>query len=189
MIKFARIILLIICLFINSTAFCKELNSDQRIDSAIQIIKEHGYTKNIAILQGDNYTHKPVTIIFHDLSEVNFSYAKFYAISSNDNNGDLYILINQDLQNSDPKALACLILHESVHCQKNVADSAEQETLAHQKETMLYLQLLDEDESLQYKTNDRLILRLNKFKKLYDEAIMSYLSNNESYVNYLHLKK
>ena len=32
----------------------------QKIDSAIQIIKEHGYNRNIAILQVANYTHKPI---------------------------------------------------------------------------------------------------------------------------------
>jgi hypothetical protein len=161
----------------------------QKIDSAIQIIKEHGYTKNIAILQGDNYTNKPVKIIFKDLSEVNFSYAKFYAITATTDNGDLYILINNDLRNSDPKALACLILHESTHANKNIPDSVGEETLAHQKETMLYIQLLDEDESLQQNTNDRLIVRLNRLKSIYDDSVKAYIGNNTSYVNYLKIKE
>lgn len=179
-----------ISILLSSATFCKELSTDQqKIDSAIEIIKKYGYEKNIAILQGANYTHKPVTIMFKDLSEVNFSYAKFCGITATDNNGDLYILINQDLRNSDPKALACLVLHESTHSQNNISDSLEEETIAHQRETILYIRLLEDDESLQYKTNDRLITKLNRLKKLYDEAVMSYLSNNENYVKYLHLKK
>lgn len=113
-----------ISILLSSATFCKELSTDQqKIDSAIEIIKKYGYEKNIAILQGANYTHKPVTIMFKDLSEVNFSYAKFCGITATDNNGDLYILINSDLKNSTPEALACLILHESNHCLQDKKDS------------------------------------------------------------------
>lgn len=185
-----RILLCIFCLFINSFAFCKEADSEQqKINSAIEVLKNYGYEKNVAILQGDNYTHKPVSIIFKDLSEVDFSYSKFYAITANDDNGNLFILINKDLRNSDAKALACLILHESNHCRQNVADSLNEEMIAHTQEVTLYIRLLSDDENLQNNTNDRLILRLNKLKKVYDEAIKTYLVSNEHYVNYLKMKE
>lgn len=192
--KFNRVMFCSICAFLisfYSIAFCKEAYStdQQKINSAIEIIKSYGFEKNIAILLGDNYTHKPVSIIFKDLSEVNFSYSKFYAITATENNGDLFILINNNLRNSDAKALACLILHESNHCKKNVADSVEEEAVAHTQETMLYLRILSDDEELQYKTDDRLVARLNKLKKIYDDAIKAYITSNTSYVNYLKIKE
>lgn len=171
-------------------ALCKELNShDQKINSALEILEQYGYEKNIAILQGDNYTHKPVIIIFKDLSEVNFSYSKFYAITATDDKEDLYILININLRNSNVKALACLILHESNHCKYNKSDTVSEEMKAHTDEVMLYNRILDDDEGLQDKTDDRLIIRLNKLKKIYDDAIRSYITSNTSYVNYLKIKE
>lgn len=157
----------------------------QKISSAVGIIKTYGYKENIAILEGQNYTKKPVHIMFKDLSEVDFKYAKFYAITATDNNGDLYILINNDLRYSDIKALACLILHESTHCKENKSDSVSEEMYAHTQEVMLYNRILNEDESLQNRTSDRLIVRLNKLKKIYDDAIRAYINNNSNYVNYL----
>lgn len=189
--KALKIIFCIICIFQSSVAFSKEVYSSdqQKINSAVAIIKSYGFEKNIAILQGDNYTHKSVSIIFKDLSEVNFSYNKFYAITATENNGDLFILINNNLRNSDAKALACLILHESNHCKKNVADSVDEEAVAHTQETMLYIRILEDDATLPSKTDDRLVVRLNKLKKIYDDAIKAYITSNTSYVNYLKVKE
>lgn len=171
----------------NSFASGKNFNdsNQQKINSAIEIIKDYGYKENIAILEGDNYTKKPVKIIFKDLSEVDFSYAKFYAISATDDYGDLYILIDNDLRYSDTKALACLILHESTHCKENKADTVSEEMYAHTQEVMLYSRILNGDGSLQNRTGDRLVVRLNKLKKIYDDAIRAYITNNTNYVNYL----
>lgn len=178
--------IILICLFLSSVALCKELGSDeQKINSAIEILKSYGYNESITIIEGGNYTKKPVRIIFKDLSELNFSYAKHYAITANDSNGDLYILINKDLKYSSVKALACLILHEVNHCKYNKPDSLSEEIFAHTQETMLYMRLLADDETLQNKENDRLITRLNKLKKIYDDAIRLYLGNNSTYVNFL----
>lgn len=178
--------IIIIFIFLSSVALCKDFNSDeQKINSALNILKQYGYEKNLEILNGNNYTNKPVKIIFKDLSEINFSYTKFYAISANDNSGDLYILINSDLKNSDVKALACLILHESTHCKENKADSVNQEMYAHTQEVMLYNRILENDENLATKTNDRLVIRLNRLKQIYDDAIRAYITSNTSYVNYL----
>lgn len=171
-----------------SPAWCNTPDQ-QKITSAVEVIKNYGFDKNIEILEGNNYTHKPVKIIFKDLSEVNFAYSKFYAISANDDStGDLYILINKDLANSDFKALACLILHESNHCKKNAADSVNEEMVAHTQEVILYIRILEDDTTLKDKTDDRLVVRLNKLKKIYDDAIKAYITSNSSYVNYLKIK-
>lgn len=178
--------ILISCIFILQIQCA--LASDfeqQKINSAVETIRSYGYKENIAILEGNNYTKKPVKIIFKDLSEVDFNYAKFYAITATDDYGDLYILINNDLRYSDVKALACLILHESTHCKENKADSVSEEMHAHTQEVMLYNRILNEDESLQNRTGDRLVVRLNKLKKIYDDAIRAYITNNTNYVNYL----
>lgn len=179
-------IILISCIFIFQIQCA--LASDfeqQKINSAVEIVKNYGYKENIAILEGQNYTKKPVHILFKDLSEVDFAYAKFYAITATDDYGDLYILINNDLKHSDVKALACLILHESTHCRENKADSVSEEMYAHTQEVMLYNRILNEDESLQNLTGNRLIVRLNKLKKIYDDAIRAYIISNTNYVNYL----
>lgn len=184
--KINNLILCTICVFVTqiaSPAWCNTPDQ-QKITSAVEIIKQYGFDKNVAVLQGDNYTHKPVKIIFKDLSEVNFSYSKFYAISA-DSTGDLYILINNDLKDSDVKALACLILHESNHCKKNAADSINEEMIAHTQEVMLYIRILEDDATLANKTDDRLVVRLNKLKKIYDDAIKTYITGNTNYVNYL----
>lgn len=172
-------------------ALCKELNSEeQKINSALEVLRKYGYEKNLEILNGNNYTHNPVKIIFKDLSEVNFAYSKFYAISANDDSmGNLYILINDNLRNTNIKALACLILHESNHCRYNKPCNVSEELQSHLLEVMLYNKILEDDENLQSKTEDRLILRLNKLKKIYDDAIRSYITSNTSYVNYLKIKE
>jgi len=186
--KIDKLILCTICVFLTqvvSPVWCNT-SDQQKITSAVEVIKTYGFEKNIAVLQGDNYTHKPVKIIFKDLSEVNFSYSKFYAISANDDStGDLYILINNDLKDSDVKALACLILHESNHCKKNAADSVSEEMVAHTQEVMLYIRILEDDATLKDRTDDRLVVRLNKLKKIYDDAIKAYITGNTNYVNYL----
>lgn len=169
---------------LHSLAWCNT-SEQQKIDSAVDVIKSYGLDKNIAILQGNNYTHKPISIIFKNLAEVDFTYARFYAITATDDKGGLYILLNDNLRNSDTKALACLILHETNHCKKNIADSISEELMAHTQEVMLYIRILGDDEDLQYKTEDRLVVRLNKLKKIYDDAIRGYIVNNSNYVNYL----
>ncbi len=163
-------------------------SEQQKINSAIEIIKQYGYKENISILEGNNYTHKAVNIVFKDLSEVNYSYRNFYAITATDNNEDLYILINNNLKSSGIKALACLILHESNHCRENIPDSVSEEVVSFSKETIFYIRLLSDDNSLQYKTDDRLIARLNKLKKIYDDTIRVYITSNTNYVNYLKIK-
>ncbi len=58
-------------------------NSDQqKISSAVDILKIYGYQKNVDILDGRNYTKKPVSIVFKNLTDVDFSYTKFYAITA-----------------------------------------------------------------------------------------------------------
>lgn len=181
---------IIIFIFLSSVVLCKELDTDQqKIDSAIQIIKQKSiFNSNIEILQGKNYTHKPVKLLFKDLSEIDFSFSKHYAITATDEHGDLYILINNSLKGCDVRVLACLILHESNHCKENKPDSVAEEILSHEQEFFLYTSLLNEDVTLKDLINDRLVVRENRLKKLFDDAIQNYLSGNETYVNYLHLK-
>lgn len=184
-----RIIFCAFCIFVMQANPAVAYDSDQqKINSSIEILKSYGYQKNVDVLDGKNYTKKPVSIVFKNLADVDFTYAKFYAITATDNDGALYILINDDLKNSDARALACLILHESNHCKVKGSDSLAEEMMAHIQEVTLYIRILAEDESLKDKVNDRLVLRLNKLKKIYDDAIKAYITNNTSYVNYLKIQ-
>jgi hypothetical protein len=188
--KISKLILCSIYIFIFQVHSVFAYNADQqKIEAAIEIIKNYGYKENVATLKGKNYTYKPVKIIFKDLTEINFAYSKFFAVTVTNDDGDLYILINNNLQNSDVRVLACLILHESNHCKENSLDSVTEEVNAHEQETALYLHLLEDDRNLQYKVEDRLIIRENRLKKIFDDALMSYISSNTSYVNYLKIKE
>ena len=193
MINLSKLILCALSIFliqVNSVVSGKEVTDvdQQKINLAVDVLKNYANNKAISILEGNNYTKKPVTIIFKDLSEVNFSYSKFYAVTATDSDGNLYILINKNLRNSDERALACLIAHESMHCRKNVFDSVDEEIAAHMQEVMLYIKILSDNENLKDKTDDVLVNRLNKLKKIYDDAMKAYITSNSNYVNYLKTK-
>jgi hypothetical protein len=186
--KINKLILCIVCITqLHSVAWCNP--ADQQIDAAVLIIKKYGYNRNIEALEGNNYTHKPVKIIFKDLTELDFTYSKHYAVSATDNNGNLYILINDNLKNSDVRLLACLILHESCHMGQG-KDSVSEEVQAHAAEEALYRAiLLNEDKNLQFQTVDRLVIRENHLKEIVDNSIKAYISGNTTYVNYLKIKE
>lgn len=192
MMKIFKTILIVTCLLINTSAFAKEIkaNDKKTIRAAISILRHYGYKENIAILKGKNYTQKPIGIVFKDLSTVNSSYKESYAVTvKNVKTGDLSIYISDDLKNSDVRAIACLLLHESVHCKSNNSNSVEEEMEAHTQEVMLYRRMLKDDSALENKKNDRLISKLNYFKGLYDIPIRIYVEKNPLYTDLLKIKE
>lgn len=85
-------------------------SNDDKIVSALKVLEKNGGDEVL-----DNLMENGVKVIFYDLSSMDYSYAKDYAISSVNRMGDRYILINSRYMNSPKEALACLIAHESFH--------------------------------------------------------------------------
>ena len=184
--KLYRLLVCTVCIFLLSYSGAYAITDEEIITSAVSVLNVYGYQKNIDILNGNNYTNRKVRIEFKDLSELDYSYRNFFAITANDDCGNLYILINKNLRNSDEKALACLILHESIHCKNNLKDSFEEEIFAHSQEVILYNKILQDDKGIGHKTEDILIKRLNKLKSLYENnSLNSYIMGNANYINYL----
>lgn len=87
------------------------------------------------------------------MSNIDYSYSNHYAVSSTDEYGDNYILINEKFKNSPKEALACLIAHESVHVLPKA--TMEEEVKATTTEVLTWLKVCDKVA----KTNDKLVQR------------------------------
>lgn len=110
-----KVLLTIIALFVlcanpTQASNLSNFSDDSKIMSALEVLENIGSSDVFQRLSKNS-----VKIIFYDLSLMDYSYAKHYAVSSTDELGNNYILINERFRNSSKEALACLIAHESVH--------------------------------------------------------------------------
>lgn len=161
----ARFISAIICvvMFCSNMAFAwnvRSFSDDYDIQSALKLLKQIGADEVFENLQENS-----VKIIFYDLSMINFSYSKHFAINSVDSWGDRYILINSKFRNASREELACLIAHESFH--KGKVATMSEETLATRKEA--YYWSILKVPGKRY-TQSSLTNRLNKLASLYEES-------------------
>src|SRR5574344_2392585 len=93
-----------------SAASMNKYSDNSKIISALEVLQ--------TINENDVFTRLDrgsIKIMFYDLSLIDFSYAKHYAVSSTDENGNNFILINERYQGAPKEAIASLIAHESVH--------------------------------------------------------------------------
>src|SRR5574344_1389471 len=102
-----------------------------------------------------------VKIMFYDLSLIDYSYAKHYAVSSTDNNGNNYILINERYQGAPKEAIASLIAHESVHVLPQA--TMDEEVRATTTEAQTWLKLRDNASN----SNSELVKRENNLATMY----------------------
>lgn len=157
---------------------------DNRIISALSVLENIG--ANDVFSRLDKSSTK---IIFYDLTLISFSYAKHYAISSTDESGNNYILINEKFRNSAPEAIACLIAHESIHQLPQA--TLDEEVRATTTEAQTWLKLRN---SINADTNDNLIQRENKLASLYkastqsENLIKDSIANNSFYQQQLAMK-
>lgn len=161
----ARFISAIICvvMFCSNMAFAwnvRSFSDDYDIQSALKLLKQIGADEVF-----ENLEENSVKIIFYDLSMINFSYSKHFAINSVDSWGDRYILINSRFRNASREELACLIAHESFH--KGKVATMSEETLATRKEA--YYWSILKVPGKRY-TQSSLTNRLNKLASLYEES-------------------
>ena len=184
-----KVLLVIMALFVLSINQVQAFNLNKFSDDG-KIISALGVLENISSNDVFERLNKSSTkIIFYDLTLISYSYAKDYAISSTDENGNNYILINEKFKNSPKEAIACLIAHESVHQLPHA--TLEEEVNATTKEAQTWIKLKNNVSSY---INDDLIIRENKLAMLYkastpsENLIKELIVNNNFYQQQLAMK-
>lgn len=143
--------------------------------SKVQAVDFNNYTDDIKVLSAlevldnigssdvfDRLDESSTRIIFYDLSLMSFSYAKHYAVSSTDESGNNYILINEKYRNAPKEAIACLIAHESVHSLSKA--TLDEEVRATTTEAQTWLKLSGR---IDVGMNDGLVNRENRLARMY----------------------
>lgn len=159
-------------------------SDDSKVISALNVLENVGESDVFSRLDKSS-----TKIIFYDLSLMSFSYAKHYAVSSTDENGNNYILINERFRNAPKEAIACLIAHESVHVlpQATLAE----EVSATTKEAQTWLKVRS---AVGVTSTDDLVKRENKLALLYESStpsenlIKNSIANNSFYQQQLAMK-
>ncbi len=185
-----KLVLVILTLFcfcsiqVKANEFNKYSN-DTKIISALELLNEINSRDVIERL--DNNFSK---IIFYDLSLIDFSYANHYAISSIDENGENYILINEKFKIAPKETIACLIAHESVHILPKA--TLQEEVKATTLEAQIWLKV--RNNVTRGHKND-LIIRENHLANLYQNStaknnlIQNEILSNSFYQNQLAMKE
>lgn len=174
--KFIFTFIAIVLLSANS-AFAYNLNNfsdDYKIISALKVLEKNNQTETLSRLEKSN-----VQIQFYDLSQISYSYAKHFAVSTTDENGDNFILINQNFASSPKEALACLIAHESVHQLAHATYNEEVEATTTEAKTWILLR-----NQVTNSTQDALVSRLNKLAAMQstdNKLIAKAISNSAFY--------
>ena len=132
-------------------------SDDAKIVSALEVLDNAG-SKDVF----DRLDKSSTRIIFYDLSLLSYSYAKHYAVSSTDELGNNYILINEQYRNSPKEAIACLIAHESVHQLESANLDEEVKATTTEAQTWLRLEATSRSNS-----SDDLVNREYKLARLY----------------------
>lgn len=132
-------------------------SDDTKVLSALEVLDNIGSDDVF-----DRLDKNSTRIIFYDLSLMSFSYAKHYAVSSTDDLGNNYILINEKYRNAPKEAIACLIAHESVHQLEHATLDEEVSATTEEAQTWLKLQ-----GRVNVNANDALVNRENKLARMY----------------------
>lgn len=161
-----------------------QYSSDSKVIDALEVLQNIG--ANDVFTRLDKSETK---IIFYDLTLMDFSYAKHFAVSSTDENGNNYILINERFKYSPKEAVACLIAHESVHVLPQA--TLDEETRATTVEAQTWVRLKGR---VAYSEDNALIARENKLARLYQSSssgenlIRDSIANNSFYQQQLAMK-
>lgn len=159
-----------------------KISDDSKIISALSVLTNVNSQDIITRLENSN-----TKVMFYDLSLMDFSYAKHYAVASTDENGNNYILINEKFRTSPKEAIACLIAHESIH-QLSQA-TLDEEVRATTTEAQTWLKVRNTVTS-----NDDLTNRLNKLAVMYEQStanqnlIKIAIGNNSFYQQQLAIR-
>lgn len=167
----------------------RKITDDSRIVSALSVLEETGSTEALDRVFTKDKNNKYTQIMFYDLGMISFEYKKHFAMTSTDNFGENYILINTKYKNAPKEALAALIAHESSH-RLDKADLNE-EIVATVNEVKQWNKSLANNPELGANSDDLLLKRLNNLSKIYNEdgvkAINRQIADNPFYQSELRL--
>lgn len=178
-----KVLLVVMALFVLSinkvqaSDFYK-YSDDSKINAALEVLQNIG--SNDVFSRLDKSETK---IIFYDLSLMSYSYAKDYAISSTDESGNNYILINEKFKSAPKEAIACLIAHESIHTLAH--PTLDEEVRATTTEAITWIKV--RNQAAMSDSNNALVTRENKLANLYkssapgENLIKNLIANNSFY--------
>lgn len=183
-----KILLVIMALFVLSinqvqAANFNKYSDDSKITAALSVLENIGSADVFARLDKSS-----AKIVFYDLTLMSYSYANDYAVSSTDENGNNYILINEKFRNSPKEAIASLIAHESVHQLPHATLDEEVRATTTEAQTWIKLQ-----NNANLNVSDALVNRENKLAKMYkmstpdENLIKESIANNSFYQQQLAL--
>lgn len=184
--KFLLVVTAIFLLSANCV-YAKDLykySNDTKVTDALEVLESIGANDVFSRLDKNEFK-----IMFYDLSLMDFSYAKHFAVSSTDENGNNYILINERFRYSPKEAIACLIAHESVHVSPQA--TLNEETRATTEEAQTWIKLRGRVSTSEENT---LIARENKLARLYqssttgNDLIRESIAGNSFYQQQLAMK-
>lgn len=163
----------------------KKVTKETRIIEALELLKDTvGKFSHDAIL-GKNITHKPISIKFKNLSDINPKYSTFDALGWKQA-GKLNIFINSKHADAPAAAIAAILSHEALH--QDEFDSLNEETYAWTMEASVWAQLCDKFPEVSDITHP-LVTRENLLKKLLEKGnysnkyIKKSVFSNPSYSN------
>lgn len=163
----------------------KKVTKEERIMEALDLLSDTvGKFSHDAIL-GKNLTHRPITIKFRNLSEINPKYATFDALGWRQA-GKLNIYINSKHADAPAAAIAAILSHEALH--QDEYDSLNEETYAWTMEASVWAQLCDKNPEVSDVAHP-LVTRENLLKKLLEKGnytskyIKKSVFSNPSYSN------
>lgn len=188
--KIISVTILIGALSLPNLSFAKsysKISDDTEIQKALFVLEGNHADKTLALLNGQNSSHKPIKIMFYSLIMVSPKYADAYAIATADNDGNMYILIDTKYKDEPPEALASLIAHEATH--QLAQTTLEEEIQAWTNETLQWIEFKKTTPSLAKLDENKykLVRRLNYLEKLYvsgnnsSELIAETVIHNKSY--------
>lgn len=186
-----RLIAIIILFLISCKALAiqdfSQVSQDPKIQQTLTLLKKHKETRQtFRGIMGDNLTGKPIKIMFYDLSAMDEAYKRYDALTCKHKSGTLYIFINTIHRDAPIEAIACLLVHETMHQDDYI--SQEEEVQAWTAEAKAWAVLKKNHKEAD--NNIPLIKRLNSIEKMYKDAgCTSKIISEEIYKNiaYKHL--
>jgi len=163
------------------------VTSAPEIIKALDLLKNHNKAteKTFNTIFGDNLTQKPITIRFYDLSQMNFTYRKYDALTCiHKKSGRLFIFINTVHKGAPAEAIASLLSHEVIH--QDAQSSYQEEVAAWTAEATTWKSFKEAYPELNKDSLNKypLVERLNTLEKMYVKAnYTTALISKEVYAN------
>ena len=146
----------------------RKVTDDDRIVAALKVLEDTNSQETLERIFNNSAKH-PVQIIFYDLGMISYEYKNHFATVSDDNFGDVYIIIHTAYRNAPKEALAALIAHEAVHL-AYPTENIDNEVKATSAEALQWSKCLAKYPNLKFDSTNLLIARLNGLVEIYNTA-------------------